>query len=175
MPPNSETELFDDRIANKRSRDKLDSAAVLRLYCETRNAAVYGPFAFVSKLTRFETRLAVCGLAVLKRAFSAIIRIMSTRTTLTLAVAAGFFGGIVSQRIVLTPVFAQAPTPAAKEIRAEKFVIVDVNGLPRGAFGIDKKDGWPTIEITDAKGHLQWVRWGEPFLGKGKSSLVPKQ
>jgi hypothetical protein len=68
---------------------------------------------------------------------------MSTRTTLTLAVAAGFIGGIASQHLALTPVLAKEPATAAKEIRAETFVIVDANGLPRGAFGINPKDGWP--------------------------------
>jgi hypothetical protein len=100
---------------------------------------------------------------------------MSTRTTFILAVAAGFIGGIVSQHLALTPVFAQGSTPAAKEIRAEKFVIVDENGLPRGAFGINPKDGWPTIEFTGATGQLRRVKWDLPvgWTGKGKSSVVP--
>jgi hypothetical protein len=96
---------------------------------------------------------------------------MCTKVTLTLAVVAGFLGGIVSQHIALTPVFAQASTPATKEIRAEKFVIVDENGLPRGAFGIDKKHGWPTVEITDAKGHP----YGARFLRNDKPTVVPQQ
>ncbi len=101
---------------------------------------------------------------------------MNTRTTLTLAVAAGFFGGVLSQHIALTPVFAQTPPPAAKEIRAEKFVIVDEKGLPRGAFGMDSKGEWPEIEIRDEKGHIERVRWnGVGFLGKGKAKVVPPQ
>src|SRR5580704_17764186 len=101
---------------------------------------------------------------------------MSTKATLMLAVAAGFFGGIPSQRIVLTPVFAQTPTPAAKEIRAEKFVIVDEIGLPRGAFGINPKDGWATIEFTGEKEQLRRVTWiAAGWAGKGKSSVVPPQ
>src|SRR5580692_4094736 len=100
---------------------------------------------------------------------------MSTRTTLILSVTAGFLGGIVSQHLALTPVFAQPPTPAAKEIRAEKFVIVDEHGLPRGAFGINPKDGWPTIEFIGEKEQLRRVSWitGEGWTGKGKSSVVP--
>jgi hypothetical protein len=98
---------------------------------------------------------------------------MSTKTTIAVAVIAGFVGGIVSQRIAPIAVHAQAPTPVQKEIRAESFVIVDENRIPRGAFGIDGK-GEPHLEATDAKGHLYWIRWGESF-GKGKSSVIPQQ
>jgi hypothetical protein len=101
---------------------------------------------------------------------------MSTRTTLILAVAAGFIGGIASQHLALITVFAKEPAPAAKEVRAEKFVIVDQNGLPRGAFGINPKDGWPTIEFNDEKNELRIVRWYPAgWTGKGKSSVVPPQ
>ena len=101
---------------------------------------------------------------------------MSTRTTLILAVAAGFIGGIASQHLPLTPVFAQVSTPAAKEIRAEKYVIVDEHGLPRGAFGINPKDGWPIIEFIGEKEQLRRVTWiAAGWAGKGKSSVVPPQ
>jgi hypothetical protein len=101
---------------------------------------------------------------------------MSTRTTLILAIAAGFLGGIVAQHLALTPVFAQAPTPAAKEIRAEKFVVVDQNGSPRGAFGISPKDGWAAIEFTGEKGQLRRVTWYPAgWTGKGKPLVVPPQ
>jgi hypothetical protein len=102
---------------------------------------------------------------------------MSTKTTLILAVAAGFIGGIVSQRIQLVPVFAQTSTSAAKEIRTEKLVIVDEHGLPRGAFGINPKDGWPTIEFIGEKEQLRRVSWitGAGWTGKGRSSVVPPQ
>jgi hypothetical protein len=91
-----------------------------------------------------------------------------------LAVAAGFIGGIVSQRLALTPVFAQAPTSAVKEIRAEKFVIVDQNGLPRGAFGINPQDGWPIIEFTGEKEQIRRVNYYMPGrTGKGKPLVVP--
>jgi hypothetical protein len=106
----------------------------------------------------------------------AIISVMSNRTTLILAVAAGFIGGIASQHLAITPVFAKEPASAAKEIRAEKFVIVDENGLPRGAFGINPKDGWPTIEFTGDKDELRRVKWYPAgWTGKGKSTVVPPQ
>jgi hypothetical protein len=101
---------------------------------------------------------------------------MSTRTTLILAVAAGFIGGIASQHLAITPVFAKEPSPAAKKIRAEKFVLVDENGLPRGAFGINPKDGWPTIEFTGEKEQIRRVTYYLPgWTGKGKPLVVPPQ
>jgi hypothetical protein len=105
---------------------------------------------------------------------------MSTKTIALLALAAGFIGGIVSQRIAPAPVYAQAQTPIQKEIRAESFVIVDENGMPRGAFGVDKK-GDPMIEVTDTKGHPYGGRfdpsfkWGPVPDFKAKPRLVPSQ
>ncbi len=101
---------------------------------------------------------------------------MSTRTTLILSVAAGFIGGVASQHFALTPVFAKGSAPAAREIRAEKLVIVDENGVPRGAFGINPKDGWATIEFVGDKEQLRRVTWfAAGWTGKGKSSVVPQQ
>jgi hypothetical protein len=104
---------------------------------------------------------------------------MSARTTLVLALAAGFLGGIASQHITLLPVYAQSQTPIPKEIRAESFVIVDENGAPRGVFGIDKKDG-PIVEITDSKGHAYRARFSSDGVAPfphwfAKPSLVPPQ
>lgn len=108
---------------------------------------------------------------------------MSNKTTLTLALAAGFIGGIASQRIAPASVHAQTQTPPL-EIRAQSFVVVDQGGLPRGAFGIDRQNGWPIVEITDPNGHAYWARfWGtftpfhSPFhrVQNGKPILVPHQ
>jgi hypothetical protein len=107
---------------------------------------------------------------------------MSTKTTLVLALAAGFLGGIASQHIALPPVFAQSQTPIPTEIRAQSFVIVDGNGKPRGAFGVDRK-GDPMIELTDQDGYPMWTRWtwalkGGPLMLHDKSikpHLVPAQ
>jgi hypothetical protein len=109
------------------------------------------------------------------RRFRVETEFMSTKTTIAIALAAGFLGGIVSQRLAPAPVFAQVQPPVQKEVRAENFVVVDANGTPRGAFGVEKGKAWPQIEITDGRGHLEWARWGGPFLLKGNSSLVPQQ
>jgi hypothetical protein len=103
---------------------------------------------------------------------------MSNKTTIALALAAGFIGGIASQHIA--PVYAQTPTLTPKEIRSETFVIVDENGTPRGAFGIDGK-GEPIMEVTDKKDHPYWPRWEGAWKGplvpdfKAKPRLVPAQ
>jgi hypothetical protein len=60
---------------------------------------------------------------------------MSHKTTIALALAAGFIGGIVSQRIMPAPVLAQEQTPVPREIRAHQFVLVDDTGVDRGIFG----------------------------------------
>jgi hypothetical protein len=44
-----------------------------------------------------------------------ILGTMNTRATVVLAFAAGLIGGIVSQRILSTPVYAQVPTSATRE------------------------------------------------------------
>ncbi len=99
---------------------------------------------------------------------------MSTKSTVVFAFAAGLAGGIVSQRIFVSPVYAQAPTSAPSEIRAERFVIVDDNGLPRGAFGFSTKDDWPILEITDKKGHAWQARLqSSAFFGNAKPFVVP--
>jgi hypothetical protein len=60
------------------------------------------------------------------------------------------------------------------EIRAEKFVIVDEDGLPRGAFGFSAKGRWPTLEVTDKKGRAWQVALHETsFFGNAKPSVVP--
>jgi len=104
---------------------------------------------------------------------------MSTKATLVLALAAGFLGGIASQHIALAPVFAQSQAPIPIEVRAQSFVVVDSAGKPRGAFGIDPKDG-PTVEVTDSKDHAYRARFSSDGLAPfphwfAKPSLVPQQ
>ncbi len=96
---------------------------------------------------------------------------MNSKTMLVLAVIAGFLGGIVSQHIGLGIVHAQNSPPP--EVRAQRFVIVDETGAPRGAFGLDKK-GVPAIEGTDNKSRLYVFRWViAGFIHKPKPSVIP--
>lgn len=76
---------------------------------------------------------------------------MNTKLTVTLALAAGFIGGLASRSYGPAPVHAQAPAP--HEIQAQKFVLVDETGLARGVFGIEE-NGTPQIEVIGHKGHV---------------------
>jgi hypothetical protein len=90
---------------------------------------------------------------------------MSTRTTLALAIAAGFIGGVASQRIMPIPVRAQEQASVPHEIRAHKFVLVDDAGVDRGVFGFNSKAA-PDIEMMDPKGHT-WTYQGMSGWHKG--------
>jgi hypothetical protein len=85
---------------------------------------------------------------------------MSTRTTLALAIAAGFIGGVASQRILPTPVRAQEQASVPQEVRAHKFVLVDEAGVNRGVFGFNKEDS-PRIQLMEANGRI----WGLTLNG----------
>jgi hypothetical protein len=77
---------------------------------------------------------------------------MNTKCPLTLALAAGFIGGLTSRYCGPAPVYAQSP-PSPPEIRAQKFILIDENGVARGVFGIEK-NGAPEVEIIDSKGRV---------------------
>jgi hypothetical protein len=99
---------------------------------------------------------------------------MKAPTIAALAFVAGMSGGLVSQLIVNASVHAQEPLLPAKEIRAEKFVMVDESGKPRGAFAINPKDGWPILEMIDKKGRVWQARTtAEGFFGTRKPSVTP--
>ena len=83
-----------------------------------------------------------------------IIKDMSNKFTVLLAVVAGFAGGVLSRYASPSPAYAQAPA-FQQEVRARKFVLVDENGATRGAFGFET-DGTVQIEVTDQKGQL-WL------------------
>lgn len=95
---------------------------------------------------------------------------MNTRTTVALALAAGFLGGIASQYIMPAPVWAQAQTSVPREIRAHTFVLVDEAGVSRGVFGFDKNRR-PTIELMDVQGHT----WGFTKVPFRHGEMLPVQ
>jgi hypothetical protein len=82
---------------------------------------------------------------------------------LTLTLAAGFAGGLLSRYIVPEPVFAQNPAPAqapkdaAQPVRASSFVLLDAAGRTAGVFAVDKKDGRPNIVLFDERGKVIWA------------------
>jgi hypothetical protein len=106
---------------------------------------------------------------------------MSTRLTVTIALAAGFIGGLAFRYYGTPPAYAQSPA-SPEEMRAQKFVLVDETGKARGVFGIEG-NGAPVIEIVDSKGHVfasrfeKW-RYAEGTLttsipGPKKPTLLP--
>jgi hypothetical protein len=85
---------------------------------------------------------------------------MSTKTTVALALAAGFIGGIASQRIIPTPARAQEQASVPQEIRPHRFVLVNDAGVDLGVFGIKvyKGDEYAGIEMMDTKGYTSGPR-----------------
>lgn len=84
---------------------------------------------------------------------------MNNKSTVLLALAAGLVAGLVSRYAAPSVVHAQAPV-AEREIRAQKFILVDETGAQRGAFGVET-DGTVQIEVLDQKGK-QWVYTNRP-------------
>jgi hypothetical protein len=80
---------------------------------------------------------------------------MRRKLNVILALAAGLLGGIVSRHLTPTPVFAQAQAPIPKEIKAQKFVIVNEDGKALGVFGFDH-NGTPMVKLTDENGRTIW-------------------
>ena len=80
---------------------------------------------------------------------------MNRKFNLTLALIAGLVGGFASRYLTPTSVFAQAQAPIPKEIKAQKFVIVNEDGKPLGVFGFDR-NGTPMVKLTDENGRTIW-------------------
>jgi hypothetical protein len=57
-----------------------------------------------------------------------------------------------------TQVHAQPPVQSALEIRAQKFVLVDENGAPRGVFGF-QRDGTPELQRYGTGNDVLTARW----------------
>jgi hypothetical protein len=80
---------------------------------------------------------------------------MNSKLTLTIAIAAGLAGGLLSRFVVPTSAQAQVPPSAPKEIRAQSFVLVDQKGTPYGLLGFSPQ-GQPIIKLLDARGQTLW-------------------
>jgi hypothetical protein len=91
--------------------------------------------------------------------------------TITLALAAGFLGGLTSRYDGPTPVYAQLPA-SSPEVRAQKFVLVDPNGVARGVFGIESRSSTPKAASSPLC--LQTGQFSMDFL-RTRSSLVPRR
>jgi hypothetical protein len=80
---------------------------------------------------------------------------MNRKANLTLALACGLLGGVLSRYLTPIPVFAQAQLPAPKEVRAQSFVLVNKEGTVLGRIGFDP-GGLPNITLVDEDGRTIW-------------------
>jgi hypothetical protein len=92
--------------------------------------------------------------------------------TLALALCAGLMGGLFSRYIVPEAVHAQSQTPALKEVRAQSFVLVDENGLPRGIFAIERT-GFSTLEAAAEDGPVYTLTRQSYRPSDFKPTLLP--
>jgi hypothetical protein len=69
---------------------------------------------------------------------------------LSLCLAAGLLGGTVSLCVTPTTAFAQAQLTTPKEIRAQRFTLVDEKGRTRRVFAIEHPTPIDGVVINDA-------------------------
>jgi hypothetical protein len=88
---------------------------------------------------------------------------MNRTLTLILALAAGLLGGTLSRYVTPTTVLAQGRSTAPKEMRAQRFTLVNERGIVLGVFGLDSPEQGsnPTIRLFDENGR-EIFRAGPP-------------
>jgi hypothetical protein len=87
--------------------------------------------------------------------------LMNRKLNLGLSIAAGLLGGFLSHYISPELVHAQAQAAPSKEIRAQRFVLVNDDGKPAGLLGFDQ-DGQPNVILLDRTGKVLWSASGKP-------------
>ena len=90
---------------------------------------------------------------------------MNRKMNFTLALLAGLLGGVLSRYLIPTPVFAQAQAPAPREIRAQRFVLVNKEGTPLGLMAVES-NGIPVITLLDENMRTIWST---------KATMLPTQ
>jgi len=92
--------------------------------------------------------------------------------TLALALGAGLLGGMLSRHVTPITVLAQDRSTAPKDIRAQRFTLVNEQGIVLGVFGLDSPEQGsnPTIRLFDESGR-EIFRAGPPsnrpaFIGQ---------
>jgi hypothetical protein len=103
---------------------------------------------------------------------------MNSKLAFSLALAAGFTGGLASRYLEPAQVQAQAQIAPA-EFRAQRFVLVDETGVTHGAFWIET-NGAPELEVVDAKGRVfaaEFKGWSQihGFFDAGTGMPSPKK
>jgi hypothetical protein len=94
---------------------------------------------------------------------------MNRKLNLGLSIAAGLLGGFLSHYVSPDLVHAQTqaappaqtqPAPPPKEIKAQRFVLVNNDGSPAGLFGFDQ-DGKANVVLLDKTGKVVWSASGK--------------
>jgi hypothetical protein len=80
---------------------------------------------------------------------------MTRRWSLVLSMFVGFCGGALTAHLSPGVARAQEPQRAEKVISAQRFVLVNPDGKPKGIFGFDK-NGNPGIMLFDSAGNVTW-------------------
>ena len=85
---------------------------------------------------------------------------MNQKLGIGLSVCAGTLGGMLSHFVVPNSASGQVLRSAPKQITAESFVLVDLNGRVSGTFGFDKAAN-PSITLLDKSGNVVWKQNGK--------------
>ncbi|HTW66715.1 MAG TPA: hypothetical protein VME17_18975 [Bryobacteraceae bacterium] len=89
------------------------------------------------------------------------------KRNLILSIAAGLLGGALSTYLRPLAVHAQSDPP--QEIRAQRFTLVDSNGVALGSFCFDNA-GRPQIVLRDRSGHEVWTAGGQDAANRAGNS-----
>jgi hypothetical protein len=84
---------------------------------------------------------------------------MNRKLNLGLSLAAGLLGGFLSYYLSPELVHAQTVIPPAKEIKAQRFVLVNDAGGTAGLFGFDD-NGTPNVILYSKAGKVIWSASG---------------
>jgi hypothetical protein len=91
------------------------------------------------------------------------------KSTIAVALAAGFIGGAISRYAAPTPVHAQqaAQSSTPVELRAQRFVLVNPDGGVMGTFTVEQPKRTdipmpPSIRLLDWSGKEIWRAGGSP-------------
>jgi hypothetical protein len=93
------------------------------------------------------------------------------KSTIAVALAAGVIGGVISRYISPAPVLAQqaqAQSPAAVELRAQRFVLVNPDNSVAGTFTVEQPKPTdvpftlPSVRLLDSSGKEIWRAGGSP-------------
>jgi predicted exporter len=101
---------------------------------------------------------------------------MNRTLTITLALAAGLLGGLLSRQITLPSVHAQAQAKDALEVRAQAFTLVDAQGHAMGTFTLrtEPEISLPLpltrVVLLDPLGREIWTAGGTKFKSLAENS-----